>query len=174
MIKTERLLIRKFEESDASDLLEYLIKPRVDCFVPEKITTMEEAIAEAKKRSESETFYAVELSCEHKLIGNLYLQKGEYGTFDIGWNFNEKYEGKGYAFESAKALMDYAFDTLNARRIVAYTADNNVRSNKLLERLGMRKEGHFIETITFVNNPDGTPKWESANFYAILAKERNK
>lgn len=174
MIKTERLLIRKFMQSDASDLLEYLIKPRVDCFVPEKITTMEEAITEAKKRAESETFYAVELICEHKLIGNLYLQKGEYGTFDIGWNFNEKYEGKGYAFESAKALMDYAFDTLKARRIVAYTADDNVRSNKLLERLGMRKEGHFIETITFVNNPDGTPKWESANFYAILAKERKK
>jgi len=172
MIQTKRLLIRRFNENDADDLLEYLAKPRVDCFVPDKITTREEAVAEAKKRAVDDVFYAVELVSEKKLIGNLYLLKGDYGKYDIGWNFNEKYEGKGYAYESSKALMDYAFDVLNARRIVAYTADYNVRSNRLLEKLGMRKEGHFIETISFVNNPDGSPKWESANFYAILSKER--
>jgi len=51
--------------------------------------------------------------------------------------------------------------------------DDNIRSKRLCERLGMRREGCFKEFVTFVNNPDGSPKYEDTCVYAILEKEWN-
>jgi len=105
------------------------------------------------------------------IIGNLFLAKDEPDTYSVGWQFNEKYEGKGYAGEAARAFLDFLFNHKNARRIYAYTEDYNVRSQKLCERLGMRREAYYIEFISFVKNPDGTPKYENTFEYAILKKE---
>ena len=58
-----------------------------------------------------------------------------------------------------------------ARRIYAYTEDYNLASQHLCEKLGMRREGLFLEFISFVNNPDGTPRYENTVQYAILKKE---
>ena len=58
-----------------------------------------------------------------------------------------------------------------ARRIYAYTEDYNLASQHLCEKLGMRREGVFLEFISFVNNPDGTPRYENTVQYAILKKE---
>ena len=58
-----------------------------------------------------------------------------------------------------------------ARRIYAYTEDYNIHCQKLCEKLGMRQEGLFIEYIAFVNNSDGTPKYENTYQYAILKKD---
>lgn len=76
----------------------------------------------------------------------------------------------GYATEAAKALIDYLFNN-DVRRIYAYDEDDNIPSQKLCERLGMRKEGLFIEFISFMNNPDGTPHYENTYQYAILKRE---
>ena len=53
-----------------------------------------------------------------------------------------------------------------ARRIYAYTEDYNLSSQYLCEKLGMRREGMFLEFISFVNNPDGTPRYENTVQYA--------
>ena len=55
--------------------------------------------------------------------------------------------------------------------IYAYTEDNNLASQHLCEELGMRREGVFLEFISFVNDPDGTPRYENTVQYAILKKE---
>lgn len=60
-----------------------------------------------------------------------------------------------------------------ARRIYGFVEDDNIRSKRLCERLGMRREGCFKEFVTFVNNPDGSPKYEDTCVYAILEKEWN-
>ena len=49
--------------------------------------------------------------------------------------------------------------------------DYNLASQHLCEKLGMRREGLFLEFISFVNNPDGTPRYENTVQYAILKKE---
>ena len=49
--------------------------------------------------------------------------------------------------------------------------DDNLRSQKLCERLGMRREGLFMEFISFVDNTDGTPRYENTCIYALLKKE---
>ena len=76
-----------------------------------------------------------------------------------------------YAFEAAKAFFQYLFEQKGARRIYAYTEDYNLSSQHLCEKLGMRQEGFFKEFISFVKNPDGTPKYENTLQYAILKKE---
>ena len=73
-----------------------------------------------------------------------------------------------------KAFLDYLFYKKGARRIYAYTEDYNKSSQHLCEKLGMRKEAEYIEFISFVNNPDGTPKYENTFEYAILKKEWDK
>ena len=92
-------------------------------------------------------------------------------TFSPCWMLNGAYQGKGYAFEAAQAFFDYLFSQKGARRIYAYTEDYNLASQHLCEKLGMRREGVFLEFISFVNNPDGTPRYENTVQYAILKKE---
>ena len=57
----------------------------------------------------------------------------------MGWVLNRAYHGHGYAYEAARALMDYAVDTLGCDCIVAYCDGRNLPSQKLMKKLGMRK-----------------------------------
>lgn len=170
-IETERLIIRNFQESDASDLFEYLSYPRVNCFLDEKLSSLDEAIENAKRRSEEELEFAVCLKESGKVVGNLFAKKEEPDTLGVGWQYNEVVEGKGYASEAARAYLTYLFNEKKARRIYAYVEETNLRSQKLCERLGMRKEGCFQEFISFTKNKDGIPMYENTMQYAILKKE---
>ena len=92
-------------------------------------------------------------------------------TFSPCWMLHPAYQGKGYAYEAAHAFFDYLFREKGARRIYAYTEDYNLASQHLCEKLGMRSEGLFLEFISFVNGPDGTPRYENTCQYAILKRE---
>lgn len=118
------------------------------------------------KRQNNNNYIAVCLNASDQLIGEIFFIKEESDTYSIGWNFN----GKGYAKENAYAFINFLFDELNARHIYAYVEDDNIISQKLCERLGFRKEGHFLEFISFVKNADGTPKYENTMHYVILKK----
>lgn len=170
-IETVRLIIRTFQESDAAGLFDYLSHPRVNCFLDEKLDTLEEAIADVEQRGKDELQLAVCLKEDDKIIGNLFALKEEPDTYSVGWQFNGKFEGKGYASEAAKAYFTFLFNEKNARRIYAYVEDTNIRSQKLCERLGMRMEGCFKEFISFTQNEDGTPRYEDTLQYAVLKKE---
>ncbi len=60
---------------------------------------------------------------------------------DIGFAFLPQFEGKGYALESAKAVMKYGAEKLNLKRVLAITTQNNESSGRLLEKLGFKFEG---------------------------------
>lgn len=170
-IETPRLILRTFEERDASGLLEYLSKPITNCFASDTTTTIENALAKIHKRQNDNDCIAVCLKDSDQLIGEIFFIKEEPDTYSIRWNFNEKFHGKGYANESAYTFINYLFNQLDTRQIYAYVEDYNTASQKLCERLGFRKEGHFIEFISFIKNPDGSPKYENTMQYAILKKE---
>jgi RimJ/RimL family protein N-acetyltransferase len=184
-IETERLILRPFLETDAADVFEYLEKPAVNCFASMKLNSLEEARAEMKKRvGETEYYFAITLKDTGKVIGEIdaYSEPGEphsdesapKDTFSPCWMLNKAYQGKGYAYEAAHAFFDYLFKEKGARRIYAYTEDYNTSSQHLCEKLGMRREGLFLEFISFVNNEDGTPHYENTYQYAILKKEWDK
>ena len=183
MIETERLILRPFAQGDAEDVFEYLKDPMVNCFACMKLNSMEEAEAEVKKRAEeTEYYFAIVLKESGKVIGEidaypeLHAPEEEGAvkdTFSPCWMLNKEYHGKGYAYEAAYAFFDYLFREKGARRIYAYTEDYNLASQRLCEKLGMRREGLFMEFVTFVNHPDGTPIYENTMQYAILKKEWN-
>ncbi len=176
-IETERLLLRPFRREDAEDLFEYLREPAVNCFASMRLGTLEDAAREAEERSgETEYYFAIVLKDSGKVIGEIFSGPEDHGegaadTFSPCWMLNRDYQGKGYAYEAAHAFFDYLFREKGARRIYAYTEDYNLPSQRLCEKLGMRKEGLFREFVSFVKNPDGTPFYENTFQYAILKKE---
>lgn len=174
-IETSRLIIRNFEEKDAAGLYEYLAAPPVHCFYSEKVNSYDEAVKKVKEKQNGDDHgncYAVCLRDTDFIIGEVFAMKEHPDTYSVGWNFNLKYGKKGYATEAAQAVINNLFEN-DARRIYAYAEDDNLPSQKLCERLGMRREGLFVEFISFINNPDGTPHYENTYQYAILKKEWN-
>lgn len=169
-LKTDRLIIRNCKEIDGQDLYEYLSDSEVVKFEPYKPFSEESAYEEAQRRARDKNFLAV---CLHKgkLIGNLYFAKGEFDTWEIGYVFNKNYWGKGYATESLKAIIKFAFSNLSARRIVAMCDPQNTNSWRLLERVGMRREGTLRQNIYFFVDENNTPIWKDTYEYAILKTE---
>ena len=178
-IETQRLFLRPFAETDAEDVYEYLHEPAVNCFTDMKLNSYEDAKAEMKKRCGKKDFYfAITLKDTGKVIGEIFgepettrPEDNVADTFSPCWMLNASYQGKGYAYEAAKAYFDYLFNAKGIRRIYAYTEDYNISSRRLCEKLGMRREGLFTEFISFVKNADGTPHYENTYQYAILKKE---
>lgn len=181
ILETERLMLRPFRRGDAADLYEYLKEPAVNCFASMKLDSLEAAAEEAESRSGNTDYYfAIVLKETGKVIGEIDAwpeatapdpANAAKDTFSPCWMLNKAYHGKGYAYEAAHAFFDYLFHKKGARRIYAYTEDYNLPCQRLCEKLGMRREGLFMEFVSFVNNPDGTPLYENTMQYAILKKE---
>lgn len=170
-IVLDRLYLRRFKTDDWEDLYEYLSDEEVVKYEPYGVFTVEEAKTEAIRRVDDESFYAVCLKEDGKIIGNQYLGKDDFDTWMLGYVFNRKYQGHGYATESAKGLIDYAFENLGARRIIAKCSPQNEGSWKLLERLHMRREGLLLQNVYFKTDDEDKPIWLDTYEYAILKSE---
>ena len=179
IIETERLVLRPFKVSDAEDVYEYLDEPAVHCFADMKLNSLDEAKKEMRSRARDKEYYlAIVLKETGKVIGEVFggpessdPTEEDEDTVSPCWMLNADYQGKGFAYEAVKAYFDYLFYEKGIRRIYAYTEDYNLHSQRLCEKLGMRREGLFLEFVSFVNNPDGTPIYENTYQYAILKKE---
>ena len=180
MIETARLLLRPFQPGDESDLYEYLRAPMVHCFACMKLNSLEEAReAVAQRANEPHPYFAIVLKEIGKVIGEIDAapertapdDASPADTFSPCWMLNPAYHGQGYAYEAAHAFFDYLFREKAARRIYAYTEDDNLPSQRLCEKLGMRREGLFREFVSFICDADGQPIYENTLQYAILKKE---
>ncbi|CAO3451555.1 50S ribosomal protein acetyltransferase [Azospirillum argentinense] len=170
-ITTERLILRPFRNGDAPDLLAYLSQPRANCFLSLKLDGLDAAAAEVDARSRSDEHIAVCLRSSGRVIGDLFQMHEPPDTHSVGWNFNADFAGAGYATEAARAFFDHLFAARQARRLYAYVEETNTVSQRLCERLGMRKEGLFVEFISFTMDGDGNPLYENTMQYALLRKE---
>ena len=179
IIETQRLILRPFEEADAADLFDYLHLPQVNCFACMRLGTPEQARKEALNRAEDpEYYFAIVHRESSKVIGEINAHpestapgEAPEDTFSPCWMLHPAFHGQGYAFEAAQAFFDYLFTHKGARRIYAYTEDYNRSSQRLCERLGMRREGMFMEFVSFVKDEQGNPIYENTIQYAILKKE---
>lgn len=174
MLETERLIIRHFKKDDWKNLYEYLSLPVIYTYEPGAPIDENEAKRLAKKRSLSNNFYSVILKNNNKMIGHLYFNQIEplhYKTWELGFIFNPEFQNKGFGTESTKAIIDYGFNILKAHRIVAFCNTKNIASWKLLEKIGMRREGHFIKKAFFRNDAYNNPMWFDSYAYGILKDE---
>ena len=102
----------------------------------------------------------------NKMIGYILFKESEKKVYEIGWFFNRNYWRKGFAYEACKAIINYAFDTLNAHKIFAETIDGE-KSVNLMKKLGMKLEGIQRSQIK-----DNSGNLADLYFYGILETDR--
>ncbi len=173
-IYTPRLLIRQFQEQDYASLFEYLSNPVIYRFEPGEPISLEKARALTLERSQGADFLAVILEDTQKLVGHLFfkqIEPKEFLTWELGYIFNPAFQGQGYATESADALIRYGFEHLGIHRVIAHCNPENITSWKVLEKIGMKREGYFRKNVFFHTQPDGSPLWTDSCEYAILKED---
>jgi RimJ/RimL family protein N-acetyltransferase len=111
--------------------------------------------------------FAIESKEMGDLIGDCALRVDEHEPYraEIGFTLAREHQGKGFASEAVSVLLDYAFGTLGLHRVVAIADCRNAPSVALLERVGMRREGHFLENVWFKRG------WADEYLYAVLKDE---
>lgn len=167
-VRTERLIVRRFESGDWRAVLEYAGDPEAMRYFVEGPFTADQAQEFVNGNSgESADEHAVVRRDDGMLVGHLVFHPWEMAhTYEIGWMFHPGHQGKGYATEAARAVLDYAFRELGAHRVIATCQPENVASCRVAEKLGMRREGRFRACIAA---PRG--EWWDEYFYAVLAGE---
>ena len=195
VIETERLILRPMRITDVDDLLEYQSDPEIVKYIPWPPRTREQVIEAAEKTIATGKFdiqddndYIVlvwELKDGNlaqpnysegghllkkmpgKVIGqsNMGMRSKRDSCADIGWVTHPAFQRRGYAFEATRALMQYAFESFSLNRIMADIDTRNPESAAMAEKLGMRREGEFIDSEFFKGD------WCSMWLYAILKRE---
>lgn len=167
-LETEHLIIRNFVKEDLKEVLEYTSDPEVMRYLPESTFTKEDAEEFISKNINEKTEeFAVILKSENKVIGHIIFHPWyePFKTWEIGWVFNKEYHRKGFASEAASKFLEHGFETLNLHRIIATCDPRNTASYKVMEKIGMRREGRNIKSVN-INN-----EWLDEYFYAILDEE---
>lgn len=121
---------------------------------------------EAENFAQSDEFFAVVL--QNKVIGKIYFSERESGTYELGYTFGAAYQGKGYACESLRRFLRYAFARTDARRVIAQIDTRNTRSARLAERLGMRREAEHRALYPRKEDP---AQYNDFYVYAVLKTE---
>lgn len=148
ILDTERLTLRELTEEDASFMLKLLNEPSFLRFIGDRgVRTVEDARRYLREGPISSYkrfgfgLYLVELRDAQTPIGICGLVKREaLDDVDIGFAFLPAFWSKGYAFESAAAVMRYAQDVIGLNRIAAIVSPDNDRSIGVLNKLGLRFE----------------------------------
>lgn len=145
-LKTKRLVLREWKKSDLIPFAKMNNDPKVMEFFPSTLIKQEsdKLVKKIQKEFQEEKFglWAVEITDVAPFIGFIGLHNVSFSAhftpaIEIGYRLAFKYWNKGYALEGAKAVVDYAFNTLDLKEIVSFTSTNNIRSIKLMKKLNM-------------------------------------
>ena len=154
-------------------------------FIPEDATDLQEILGDDETMKNYEPAYDFEKTQEFltsfcigrkgavaavhkesgKMIGYILFNEIDEGIYELGWFFNRSFWRQGYAYESCKAVIDFAFKGLSAHKIFAETTDT-VKSVGLMRKLGMQLEGiHRSQTKDLNGNR------ADLYFYGLLADD---
>lgn len=170
-LKTDRLYLRPIHMDDMERIFEYRsdsIANKFQGWIPEK---MDEVVAFINKVSSvidiPDTWFqfVVFQKDRNRLIGDIGIHFIDHLQVEIGCTLNKRFQGEGFATEALKRVVDFLFLELKKHRIITSIDPENMNSIKLVERLGFRKEAHFVESL-FING-----KWTDDVVYALLQKE---
>jgi RimJ/RimL family protein N-acetyltransferase len=150
-LKTERLLLRPFTRADAPEVQRLagdrdiaattanIPHPYQDGIAEEWISTHQENFDRGQSLS-----LAIVRRSDHALLGAIGLGlKREYDRAEMGYWIGKPYWGNGYATEAARAVLGYGFAVLGLNRIFAEHFSRNPASGRVMEKIGMRHEGHL-------------------------------
>ena len=172
-LETERLIIRSISIDDKNEIFEYRSDTNTNKYqgwIPKTIDDVENFIGKISKQINiPETWFQFVLIEKNtqKIIGDIgvHFIDMENKQVEIGCTLNSVFQHKGYATESLKKIIDYLFKELNKHRIIASIDPNNYNSIRMVEKIGFRKEAHFVESL-LVNGV-----WVDDLVYALIEKE---
>jgi ribosomal-protein-alanine N-acetyltransferase len=153
MIETQRLIIRNFRDEDWERVHLYGSLPdfsQYEAWGPNTLEDTKKYIAEMVAQALDPQRFQFELAVCLKekdfLIGGCGIRReGEFSRVaNLGWAINPEFQGRGYATEAAKALIEFGFEKLNLKVIFATCDSRNAASYRVMEKLGMQRVG-FIK-----------------------------
>jgi RimJ/RimL family protein N-acetyltransferase len=155
IIETERLLLREILDSDLEGMFTLDNNPNVHTYLGKNpiltIDKSQDYINNIRKQyvAHGTGRYAVILKETKQFIGWCGIkyitepENGHVNFHELGYRFIEDYWGKGYGYESAKAWLDYGFNTMNIKTMYASAHIENKGSRHILKKLGMRAASEF-------------------------------
>ena len=173
-LESERLLLREFSLSDWPAVDAYTSDPEVVKYMPFGPTTeaqtrehLSQCVAWAEEQPRRIYELAVVLRAENYLFGTvtIALHPRERRHASFSYLLHPQYWGHGYATEAMHTIISFGFRVLQLHRLEDTADTRNQASVRVMEKLGMRREGHMRETIW----KDG--QWYDEYSYAILAHE---
>jgi RimJ/RimL family protein N-acetyltransferase len=164
MIKTERLLLRAWDTGDIDLFARMNADSRVMEFFPACLSFEESAaLVDRIEKDFSERgfgLFAADLASEQMFVGYIGLAVPKFKAHftpcvEIGWRLSADYWGRGLATEGARAVVRHAFGTLRLDALVSFTVPANVRSTRVMQKLGMTHNP--ADDFDHPNLPDGHP-----------------
>jgi len=150
VLETDRLLFRKFTIDDAGLIYDLNLDPEVTKYTKDPMTDVEQAkkvlreVILPQYSLYGHGRWALHLKEGNEFIGWCGLKyRPELDEIDLGYRFKKKYWGKGYATEAAAACLDYGFEKLRFRDVYSFTSVLNKSSERVMQKIGMEKEGEF-------------------------------
>jgi RimJ/RimL family protein N-acetyltransferase len=175
-LKTERLILRPFELSDAERVRELagdraIADTMLNVPHPYEKGIAEEWISKHKSKFEDRgsVHLAITLKSSREVIGAIGLHRNKRNNrAELGYWIGKKYWNQGYCTEAARAILEYAFGELKLNKITSSHFVSNPASGKVMSKIGMKKEGIFEEHVIKWD------KYEDLIKYAILRKNWKK
>jgi RimJ/RimL family protein N-acetyltransferase len=172
-IATARLILDPLTAPDAAALFAYRSRPdvfRFQSWEPSRLVDAEDFLArltDVEFNTPGTWFQlAVRLRESGVLVGDLGVHFLEDGAqVEIGFTLAPEAQGSGLGTEAVTGLLDYLFGSLGKHRVFASVDPRNEASVRLLRRVGMREEAHFVESLQFKGG------WADDLVFAILKSE---
>jgi RimJ/RimL family protein N-acetyltransferase len=174
---TPRLVLRELDLGDGPAVQAWATDPEVCRYMPWGPNTLEQTeaflrlVAGGRAERPRRMF---ELGIEERATGRLLgaggarIQSAEHAVADVGYALRRDAWGQGYATEAGRALVEFALETLGMHRVWATCHVDNQRSARVLEKLGMRREGRLRENV----RKDGA--WRDSWLYALVAGDSGR
>ncbi|KPV42323.1 GNAT family N-acetyltransferase [Alicyclobacillus ferrooxydans] len=169
---TNRLILREFQVEDIEAVHAYASDPEVCRYSDWGPNTnedtrkfMEDTLVERLRHPRNQFALGIVIKDSNELIGACSLTRTEPLQGEIGYSLNRNYWGYGFATEAAQAMLRFAFKELNLHRVYATCRPSNIGSSRVLEKVGMTREGHLREHRFFKG------QWHDSFLYAILHSE---
>ena len=173
-LRTERLMLREFEESDADACNAYESIEDVVRYQSHPVRTLEESLryiresmATVRETPRRVFDLAIVLRERGALIGRVGLAVKDSAAREgtLWYVLHPAQWGRGYVPEAARAMLDFGFRELSLHRVFVDVDPENRASRRVAEKLGMRQEAHFVENAWLKG------RWTDSAIYALLDRE---
>ncbi len=165
-------VIRPFERKDLEDFAHYRAQPKVAEYQSWSDYSYEDAVRlfesmDYEKFGSVGDWYQLAIADVNsdKLVGDLAVHFIDEQQVEVGFTIDPRFQGNNIATQALNCLLGYLFNGLGKHRIIAITDARNISSCRVLEKVGFRREGHYLQNIFFKG------AWGDEYSYAILNSE---